>query len=710
MNSFSCPYFVVKKMFTLITMFLLLGYTSNAQQFTRIDSLQNVIDTSANDSILYKANLRCGVYWEFMDLDSTLYFYDQSFKIAEKNNWTVKQGDVFTNKAFSYFYNRNFTETFSNLDKALVFYRKAGDSAAQMNAYYNQGYFYSKIEDYRSAITYLKKSIKLAKLLQNEKILSYSYTNIGLAYQYTGQYDKANLYEFKALEIKEKNSDATIGVTYINIALNYKQQQEFAKCIEYNKKALDLFSQYNDKTNMALSLKNIGDAMLDLKSLDSANYYYDKSFLIYKNQDNREAIAEYYMLKGILKKLQKKPSEAYRLFKQSLDSMPLNASRMFKLSLYSKMAGLNLDLISEKQISDRLINETIAYAKEMISIATEISSLKFKTQACLILFNAYHHQKRLDSAFFYIDKYLVLKDSLFDFEKQKIITEIQTKYETEKKELRIENLNHENELINTKLIQSNRIKKQQKIIIYLLILGFLIVLFSAFFINRYYSFIKKTNLTLKEQNQIISEQNKENKELLKELHHRIKNNLQIISSLLDLQIKTTDHEDTRHILLDSLSRIKSVGLIHQLLNHKKDVSSVNLKELVVKLSDHITLYAGKSPVSTDIDIDQELSMGIETTLPLSLIITELLTNAFKYAFKNTENGKICICIKETIGNKYLLELSDNGPGLPNEPDFNKSLGLRLAKTLGHQLSGELIYEYDNGAKFTLEFTRKKRHG
>jgi two-component system, sensor histidine kinase PdtaS len=170
-------------------------------------------------------------------------------------------------------------------------------------------------------------------------------------------------------------------------------------------------------------------------------------------------------------------------------------------------------------------------------------------------------------------------------------------------------------------------------------------------------------------------------------------------------MSTTENSEIRDALIDSLNRVKSVGLIHQLLYQTEDLVSVDFKEFVVKLVDHISSFATRKNLVKTIEVSKEVSFNIETTISLGLIINELLTNSFKYAFESVDNCNIEVSLINTKGEEYQLVVADNGKGLPVgfDPENSTSLGLKLVYTLNEQLSGKINYKNDDGARFTIVF-------
>nr|NQU91072.1 hypothetical protein [Bacteroidota bacterium] len=248
--------------------------------------------------------------------------------------------------------------------------------------------------------------------------------------------------------------------------------------------------------------------------------------------------------------------------------------------------------------------------------------------------------------------------------------------------------------------------QRQKLMRNAFIIGFIVVCVFVFIIYRFYLQTKRVNRKLTDRNAVISKQKAEKELLLKEIHHRVKNNLQIITSLLDLQSVGIKNQETKATLLDAQSRLKSIALIHQVLSQNEQDVNVSFREFVIQLSDHIQFsMRDDKPITVHVNIPDNIQFNIETTLPLGLILNELLTNAFKYAFTDKPSGIILINILSENGKEYKLEVIDNGTSIPDSFDIknSKSLGLRLVRTLCKQLSGKMNFEFTDGAHFSLLF-------
>jgi two-component sensor histidine kinase/ligand-binding sensor domain-containing protein len=194
--------------------------------------------------------------------------------------------------------------------------------------------------------------------------------------------------------------------------------------------------------------------------------------------------------------------------------------------------------------------------------------------------------------------------------------------------------------------------------------------------------------------------------LLKEIHHRVKNNLQIISGLLDLQKEEIVEEDAKAVFNEGQSRVKSIALIHQNLYQNEDLANIKfsafVKDLTVQVGEVFEQLNRKMVPAFEID---DFMFDIDTAVPLALILNELLTNSYKYATKADRTGKILIQVKQVTEGNYALVFRDDGPGLKSGITFEtaETLGLRLIKGLAAQLYGEASYVYNNGSQFTIYF-------
>jgi PAS domain S-box-containing protein len=202
---------------------------------------------------------------------------------------------------------------------------------------------------------------------------------------------------------------------------------------------------------------------------------------------------------------------------------------------------------------------------------------------------------------------------------------------------------------------------------------------------------------------------KEKEVLLKEIHHRVKNNLQIISSMLNLQSGYVNDESTLNVLRESQERINSMSLIHETIYRNSDFSAIDFTEYIKAIAGNL-VQSYRNP-NTHVELVMEMDnvlIGLDQSIPCGLIVNELVSNAMKYAFIGKKKGKLCIQVKEKKGDKIELVIKDDGVGLPSTLDAKRSgsLGLTLVNALTEQLDGTLNTKSSKGTAHTLTFIRK----
>lgn len=193
--------------------------------------------------------------------------------------------------------------------------------------------------------------------------------------------------------------------------------------------------------------------------------------------------------------------------------------------------------------------------------------------------------------------------------------------------------------------------------------------------------------------------------LIKEVHHRVKNNLQIIISLIRLQANKVSDETLHNHLNETLNRIKSIALVHEMLYRSKDLSRIGFREYINKITDSLmTIYADRTKgVKINVNTD-DVYFTVDKAVPCAIIINELVTNSIKHAFNKTHSGEIDISLNRRNGH-YAMKIKDNGSGLRSDFNFRKcdSLGMNLVDSLADQLDAEVSIENSMGTAFNFRF-------
>jgi len=205
---------------------------------------------------------------------------------------------------------------------------------------------------------------------------------------------------------------------------------------------------------------------------------------------------------------------------------------------------------------------------------------------------------------------------------------------------------------------------------------------------------------------MLRESLKEKEVLLKEIHHRVKNNLQVISSLLYLQSKKIKNQPALEMFVESQNRIRSMALIHEKLYQSDDMVHIDFSEYIHSLIGHLSNSYGDKLVDVKINmLVEDVKLSIDKGIPCALIVNELVVNALKYAFPNERRGEITIRISRDGNRSVVLSVADNGVGIPHTVDLanSETLGLQLVKHLSQQLKGRIDIQNGQGTNFLITF-------
>lgn len=359
-----------------------------------------------------------------------------------------------------------------------------------------------------------------------------------------------------------------------------------------------------------------------------------------------------------------------------------------------------IDLYIEKE------NYTKAY-KKLLDVEATINENNFENSIVENLETKYMLERKLgfdSKALVTTDQLNILRDSFQRQESRQIILELETKYETRQKEQEIKLLNSENALKDLTILKSNLFK-------WIFAICALVLGIFTYFLFKNNKQKKQYNEVLESKNEIINKSLLEKEDLLREIHHRVKNNLQIISSLLRLQSRTITDPETREVLQEGQNRVQSMALIHQNLYKTDNLTGVELKGYFEKLCNNLLQTYNIGTESIDLKLDVEpLILDVSTLIPLGLIVNELFTNSLKYAFEMVEHPTIYLSLIQKE-KQLFLKVSDNGNGVSDEmveylsnPEElrNKDwgFGTRLIKTFAKKLNASISANNKGGT--TLE--------
>lgn len=367
------------------------------------------------------------------------------------------------------------------------------------------------------------------------------------------------------------------------------------------------------------------------------------------------------------------------------------ASDIFEVTDRFQTLPLCYNNLADAYAASEQPRKAIALYEKSLALATEQDLTEIKSDNLLGLAQIYERLGDAPLALDYFKRYHELDKESYNLERSTMIEGLNTKYETAKKEKAIALLNADNERNQAAISTKNA---QRNLFIGLSVSAALLLLIGGFSLLR-----------IKSKNRTIEAALVEKGILLKEIHHRVKNNLQMISSLLSLQSRHVHNKQASQALRDSRNRVASVTLIHQRLYQEDNLKGVLMQEYVPQLVAELLATTDARHMEVKLDI-ADLNLDIDTAIPLGLITNELITNVLKYGYSES-NPMLYISLKEQKG-RLVLTVRDNGPGLPTNfnPDETDSYGMKLIRSLCRKLESDVLYTNVNpGLEVRLTINR-----
>lgn len=328
--------------------------------------------------------------------------------------------------------------------------------------------------------------------------------------------------------------------------------------------------------------------------------------------------------------------------------------------------------------------------KKSLAISDSCDIDQYRLLSNITLLGYYKYRENYKSALDISEKIRALEMSIYAEQQKNALHNLEMGYKIELTQKENESLKR-----NAKIEADNNY--YQQIVLISSIFGLLFLLILGLFILRTR---KKKNTLLSNQLRKIETQNKEREALLKEIHHRVKNNLQVITSLLHLQAYQNDDQNIQNLFKKSQYRINTMAMVHEMLYQSGNLSKIQLKSYLEELTNSLILSIKENPatISTQFEIPENIDLDLDTAIPLGLLCNEIITNALIHGISKEQKGELYIKVQEKENRSFGLYIGDNGLGCPKDLtlDSVQTLGLNLVKKLIRQLSGTI--QKDNSKK------------
>lgn len=576
--------------------------------------------------------------------------------------------------------------------KAVVIYHELNNTEGEINALTDAGYMLVTTFQLQPAYDAFLKALQLGESI-NFPYLHYNTDALAMVTHFNGKFGEPLKYTFQTIKTAETTRDS-IGWAYFYSRLGSLYQSEGGReeeSLKWSLKSLNHFLKAGD-AGLFPNLYNVA-GLLD--ELGRCNEVLDLLSTIYKKIPPQHPQDRIFYNLAL--------SVGYRCSKQYklAEGFVMEADRILQQSVTMRRAYQGALINSEFGLiyfKDGKFERSKKFLEQYLSDPSGARFLENEIVAYQYLITIDSKLGNTSSALNRYKQYTQLLDSNFRVSKIRQAEELQVMYETEEKQNQITLLNQEAELKQTNLNQATLIKN-------VTIGGIIAVLIIATLLYRQTRLRKKSNNVITHKNEQLQHLLTEKEWLVKEIHHRVKNNLQIVMSLLNSQSAYIDNEHALTAIHDSQHRVHAMSLIHQKLYGSANLSSIDMsiyvRELVSYLRDS---FDTGQRIRFELNVEP-LELDVSQAVPVGLILNEAITNSIKYAFPDDMEGVITISLSNTGLHNYLLTISDNGIGMPVHVKDKKpgSLGMSLMAGLSEDLDGNFSIENNRGTMIKISF-------
>jgi two-component system, sensor histidine kinase PdtaS len=603
----------------------------------------------------------------FSNVDSALFYVQSALTAARKLDSNTLIFNGLRIEGSVYEDNNRLPDAQKSYALALDLAEKKLPKEQQLEALNDWAIIHKKMGQYGIADAFHRRTIAEAEQIGNWEMVEIGYHGLGTMYSMMGDFDKCIAAYLKSVEAAEKwgNTEGVV-LTNQNISNAYYKVKNYDMARQMIAKTYKMAVELGDSLRLSSVLRvyasiesAIGNNVVALEKLNISR-------LILEKLGDKSRLAETYSAIAYIYQEQKEDSKAaYFLAKCEALSVYLSSYAHADF-LYKKG-----NLMTVKG----LLDSAITCYNQSLAITDSLGFKEVARDNHLALSRVFQQKNDFPRAFEHISRAYRLNDTLSEEGRQKIMTEAKFKFDTEKRTLELDN-------------QTEKLKQSQR-----LWQGFagalLLTLGLLFFTYR--------QMKAKQKAQKHAEL------LMQELHHRVKNNLQTVSSIMRLQARGISDPSVALVISESRSRLETILMIHQQLYREEQVKTINFKhfigDLVEKLQFAYNLQ--DKPIKVALDI-ADPQLDVDVAMPLALIFNELLTNSFKYAYPSVIDPQLTVKL-----NKHHFYFADNGFGSADAVQCvnNRSFGLQLIHSLSHQLHGKCHFFNDNGLAFELNFEK-----
>ncbi|MPR37265.1 histidine kinase dimerization/phosphoacceptor domain -containing protein [Salmonirosea aquatica] len=746
--------------FRLLVMLFALGMHSPevcAQNINRqqVNSLLAELETSRPDDKRLSILLELGKFHIYkpgeskVDLDSSRMYLVQAKKLSDSLQLVTRQHETQTLLIVADLEGGKTATGQSRFAALIADCQRSGDQEGEAIARYRFGiWLRNYAPDSARVLTNFRQVAAIYRTLHRPIDEINALKEVAVTHLYEG---KLVLAESELLDVLSRYKAINypkLHYTYNLLSMIGRQKGNLNEGLRYGLLCIESMKRTADTVSAAAFYGDLAQIYDIAGNHPKAIEWYEKSFAAWR-QERLPNFALYHTAGIIAKELitQQKPEEALRFFQNLVKEIPTNtiiqkgcvaqnlaycynaqkkyglAERYYQEALYWYEQN-KLDFEGSLRIRQELgtfyvkqkrYKEAGYYLTKALTILPEKNALSTLRDIHFMLFKVDSAQGNYLSAISHFDLYKTFNDSLFNESRSKQLTQLQFQYDTRAKEQNIALLTQQSELQQSALERAETTRNAMLIGAVLLV-GLLGVSYNRYRLKqRSNQLLETKQLEINQKNQSLQEMLTEKEWMLKEIHHRVKNNLQIITSLLNAQADYLHDTTALAAIRESQNRVQAMALIHQKLYQSDHLSTVDMAEYINEVVNYLLeSFNCQLSIQTVLNV-VPLQIDVNLAIPLGLIINEAITNSLKYAFPqpmySAENpGVIYITLRSEGEHICQLLIQDNGVGLPAgfDPNETSTLGLTMIQGLSRQIGGKLHIERESGVGIRLNFSPNQK--
>lgn len=543
-------------------------------------------------------------------------------------------------------------------------------------------------ESFSKAWTYGVEAKKLSQQIKWPTGIAKSYMVMGYAHDYRASYDSAVYYYIQSLKVYEAEKDLPgQSAALNNVGICYMYSDRYKEALVYYERSLEIEKKLGNEPGIADSYNNMAVAYRNTNQIDLAEKYYRKALDLYSKNKMDYSVASVHVNLGLIWLNRKNINKAIQETHIALDYYKKENKPVDLTSCYNSMADLFLQ--------NKQLDSAAYYAQLSLNITRKADLPDYEVNALMTMIAIDTLKKDYATAVQKMIRYNALTEKLHQGFKNEQIEKYRNYYDLDSKDKAITSLKTESAGKDEDLTR----KSNQLTTLVVVLVVFVVLLAAILYVLL---LLRKTKKNVEEKNKEIEKNLFEKDILLKEIHHRVKNNLQVVSSLLSIQARYVNDPKALQAINDSKDRVRAISLLHQEIYRNDVLRSIYADQYFDNLCRNIQMtFDPDKKVQLTVDVGHFM-MDIDQLVPYSLMVNELLTNAYKYG---VQNKGAQINLHFTLDDKQvILQVKDNGPGMHADfkPGESGSLGYRLISIFAQKLEATIDMKNENGCQVTIK--------